>query len=185
MEPLTTRFRDVVEHDRFIDGTKDVVEVRSGLVWGLGQGAGWVDAHRAGLFSKSSMHSSNNLAVAEHAPNIYAQRALMRPWTICLDLHHCAQTGQLAPKRQRSCPQAELARKKAASQPASQAVWCLGIKYDDPKYFYIMGMAGAGVTRFQSLLTNRVLHSRDKALCRRAADSLFRQRLRRYLMQSL
>ena len=42
------------------------------------------------------------------------------------------------------CIQAELAQKKAASQPASRAVWCFGIKYEDPKYFYIMGMAGAG-----------------------------------------
>ena len=41
--------------------------------------------------------------------------------------------------------QKELAQKKAASQPASRAVWCFGIKYEDPKYFYIMGMAGAGV----------------------------------------
>ncbi len=29
VEPITARFRDVVEHDRFIDGTKDVVEVRT------------------------------------------------------------------------------------------------------------------------------------------------------------
>ena len=27
VEPITARFRDVVEHERFIDGTKDVVEV--------------------------------------------------------------------------------------------------------------------------------------------------------------
>ena len=28
-------------------------------------------------------------------------------------------------------------------QPASRVVWCFGINYEDPKYLYIQGMAGA------------------------------------------
>ena len=41
--------------------------------------------------------------------------------------------------------QTELGERKAGVQPPSRAVWCFGINYEDPKYFYIQGMAGAHI----------------------------------------
>jgi len=48
-------------------------------------------------------------------------------------------------------------------------VWCFGIKYEDPKYFYIMGMAGAGALSLRPSEVESLKPARNATLtgCRR------------------